>query len=134
MLNESKVLKRITKGLYSPLLFLFGIVYLPRFFARLGQAPDRRRLLRERFGYFPNHFLNQKVVWIHAVSVGEVMAAQELIRSLGKLYPDLSLLISTTTPTGQSVAKRLESDHVRVVYFPFDFKGIVRRALDTIRP
>ena len=124
----------ILKLLYGPLLNLFGVLYLPHFLKRLGQTPDKGRFFRERFGYFPNHFDHPNVVWLHAVSVGEVLAAKEFVRILRNRYPQIQIVLSTTTPTGQVIAKKWEAEGVRVIYFPFDFLNVIKRALDVIQP
>lgn len=73
-------------------------------------------------------------VWIHAVSVGEALAAKPLIAALRARFPQYRWIISTTTATGQSVARSRLTEADRVCYFPFDWKFSVRRALDAIRP
>jgi len=73
------------------------------------------------------------VIWVHAVSVGEVKAALPLIKELKKVYPASDFVISTVTATGQKVAKDSLPDDT-VVYFPFDFRLSVRRAIDEISP
>lgn len=113
---------------------IFGILYLPHFFKRLKQEPEKRKFFRERFGHYQFDAGRQSVVWIHAVSVGEVMAVKELARSIGESYPEIQIVLSTTTPTGQALARKFENSRIRAIYFPFDFRRAVRRALDTIRP
>ncbi|HYE73676.1 MAG TPA: 3-deoxy-D-manno-octulosonic acid transferase, partial [Blastocatellia bacterium] len=72
-------------------------------------------------------------IWIHAVSVGETMAAQPLVKALRERFPNHRLIVSTTTATGQQVARaRLEADGF--CYFPFDWRFSVRRALNRVRP
>ncbi|PIQ85640.1 MAG: hypothetical protein COV74_08050 [Candidatus Omnitrophica bacterium CG11_big_fil_rev_8_21_14_0_20_45_26] len=120
--------------LYEPLLAIFGLFYLPHLILRLKQAPDHRRLLRERWGHVELKIKAARIIWIHAVSVGEVMAAKEFIRLLQMMHPETGIVISTTTPTGQKVAQPLAGPMVQVVYFPFDFSSSVKRALQSIRP
>ena len=73
-------------------------------------------------------------IWIHAVSVGEVLTARALIAELRRRYPRLRLFLSTTTMAGQQVARRNVRDVDAVFYFPFDLAFIVRRTLDLVRP
>jgi 3-deoxy-D-manno-octulosonic-acid transferase len=73
-------------------------------------------------------------VWIHAVSVGEVLAGVPLAKRLKEAYPKRPLIISTTTLTGQALAKERIPFADTVIYFPFDWVFSVRRALDSVKP
>jgi 3-deoxy-D-manno-octulosonic-acid transferase len=73
-------------------------------------------------------------IWVHAVSVGEVMAAHPLIRELKKKYPHRKLILSTVTVTGNYTARRRVPEADAVFYFPFDFPCIVRRVIQGINP
>src|SRR5687768_6392969 len=72
-------------------------------------------------------------VWLHAVSVGEVLAAKTVVDEVMRLRPSTSLVVTTTTITGQAQARRLFAN-ASVTYFPFDFGFSVRRFLDQYRP
>lgn len=86
-----------------------------------------------RFGFsLPK--LTEKTIWIHAVSVGEVKAAQPLFRALKKEFPLHSFLITTTTATGQAEAKRSLSSADAFSYAPVDFKWVVRLWMKKVRP
>ena len=89
----------------------------------------------QRLGYLPASFNPERreSVWIHAVSVGEVMAARALLGELRQRHPELRLVLSTTTLTGQSVARQDMPD-LDVFYFPFDLPWIVNRTLEAVRP
>ena len=76
----------------------------------------------------------RKSIWIHAVSVGEVLAVVPLARRLKEKFPSLRLAISTTTATGQKLARERMSFADAVFYFPLDWRGPVRRALAAARP
>jgi len=92
------------------------------YFDRLGQ----------RFGFgFP---AVGGCIWIHAVSVGEVQAAAPLIRSLGRSYPDRSLLVTTVTPTGAARVRGLFGDSVYHAYLPFEFPHAVRSFFSAVNP
>jgi 3-deoxy-D-manno-octulosonic-acid transferase len=60
-------------------------------------------------------------IWVHAVSVGEVLTARPLISDLKRRYPNLRMFLSTTTMAGQQLARRNVPDVDAVFYFPFDF-------------
>jgi 3-deoxy-D-manno-octulosonic-acid transferase len=88
--------------------------------------------LGERFGLGAG--LDGKVIWIHAVSVGEVQAADSLVRQLIKRHPGHRLVLTTVTPTGRARARQLFGDSVTLRYVPFDLPGSVRRFFDRVRP
>jgi len=73
-------------------------------------------------------------IWLHAVSVGETLAAVGLARRLKEAYPQRPLVISTTTQTGQTLAKERMPFADAVIYFPFDWMFSVRRVLDAVKP
>jgi len=124
--------------LYNLAFMGFGIFYLPIFLTKLRQAEDPGALWRERRGIFPKawaeKFSGKKVVWVHAVSVGEVMAVEKFIHEWLASAPEYELLLTTVTPTGQKIAKRFASERVHVCYFPFDLTPVVKRFLDLFKP
>ena len=92
--------------------------------------------LGQRFGRLPVslNLDGESSIWLHAVSVGEVLTARPLLADLRRRYPRLKLFVSTTTRTGQELARRDLRDVDGVFYFPFDWGFTVRRALDIVRP
>ena len=93
-----------------------------------------RRGFWQRTGFYPDEIKGQSPIWIHAVSVGEVIASSSLIKSLRKEYPDIKIILSTVTDTGQQIAKGKIKEADYIIYFPFDFSWSVKRALNTINP
>ena len=87
----------------------------------------------ERFGYGAS-FEGGRSIWIHAVSVGEVRSAAELVRALGRRYPDYRLMVTTGTPTGSEQVRELFADRVSHSYVPYDLPGAVRRFMDRVKP
>ncbi|MBI1978410.1 MAG: 3-deoxy-D-manno-octulosonic acid transferase [Candidatus Omnitrophica bacterium] len=126
------------KYLYNFVYILFALFSLPKFFVRLGQAGSAWRLVLERFGFLSKSFLKKiagrKVVWLHAVSVGEVIAARRWVELFLEHYPGWTIVLSTTTPTGQEVATSLVSDRVLVFYAPLDLSFVVKRVLKQATP
>ena len=88
----------------------------------------------ERLGIYRGAVPAQRPIWIHAVSVGESMAAVPLIRALHENLPDASLLVTTTTVTGADTVTRMLGDAVQHVYFPYDVPCILRRFFTRFRP
>ena len=122
--------------LYSALTLLVLLAASPYF---LYQAVRHRKYLGslgQRLGYLPVslNLDGDPSIWIHAVSVGEVLAARPLLSELRARYPRLRLFLSTTTRTGQELARRSLGDVDGVFYFPFDWTFTVRRTLDLVKP
>ena len=87
----------------------------------------------ERFG-FVRKLEGQRVIWVHAVSVGEVRSAAALIDALAERYPRHRLLVTTMTPTGSEQVQELFGRRVMHTYVPYDFPGAVNRFLDRTAP
>ncbi len=91
--------------------------------------------ISERFGYYPDiNTGNKKAIWIHSVSVGEVIASIPLVLELKRRYPNHSLIMSTVTETGRATAIKKIPFLNAVVYFPFDLNFSVKNAIDKIKP
>jgi len=121
--------------IYSALLALGLVVATPYWLLEMIRHGKYRKGLMERLGKIPQSVCNACApsIWIHAVSVGEVLAVSELVRNLRSELPGHRVLISTTTDTGQELArKRFGTENV--FYFPLDFAFIMRRYFATIRP
>lgn len=121
---------------YSLLLSLAFIIMLPYF---AFEAFVKRKYLSnfsERLGNLPGGSApdDRPVIWIHAVSVGEALAALPLVRAVHERFPQHRIVFSTTTLTGQLVARSRVAEAERFCYFPFDWRFSVRRALDSIKP
>jgi 3-deoxy-D-manno-octulosonic-acid transferase len=120
-------------GLYSLLLTIAMLLMSPRFLLRREKYASG---FRERLGRYPEFKHDgEKVIWLHCVSVGETNAARPLVDELIEKFPLHRIIISTTTRTGQELARNIFRDKVDAIfYFPFDWKFSVRRALRTFKP
>jgi 3-deoxy-D-manno-octulosonic-acid transferase len=123
-------------ALYTALIVVFAIVVSPWL---LYQAVRYRKYvasLPQRLGYLPVSFNidAEPSIWIHAVSVGELLTARPLIAALRERHPGLRLFLSTTTMAAQQLARRSVPDADAVFYFPFDLGLVVRRTLDLVKP
>ena len=121
---------------YSILLALGIIVLLPAFLLDAARHGKYVAGLRERAGgVAPFDAGGRAVVWLHCVSVGEAQAARPLVALLRERFPDLALAVSTTTLTGQRVAREAFGPSAAAVfYFPFDWAWSVRRTLRAVNP
>ena len=119
--------------LYSILLAVGFLILTPLFLLRREKYASG---FGERLGNY-EHFVHdgRPVIWLHCVSVGETNAARPLVDEIRKGFPQHRLVVSTTTKTSQELAKKVFAGKAdAVVYFPFDFKFSVRRALAHFKP
>lgn len=123
----------MSRALYNLLLVVLFPVGLVLLGWRLLVRPEYREALGERFGRVAASPEGKRVVWLHAVSVGEVISAQPLTAALRDAYPDAHLVVSCGTPTGRAMARtRLTAD--RVIYLPWDLPGVIPGAVRKVRP
>ena len=121
---------------YSLGLALAFFLALPWFLWKGRATGKYLRTFRERMGRLPV-YLNvdgDRSIWIHAVSVGEVLAARPLITALKERFPAHRVFVSTTTMTGNAVARKNVRGTDGLFYAPFDWPGPVRKALETLNP
>jgi 3-deoxy-D-manno-octulosonic-acid transferase len=123
-------------SLYSVLVLIVAVLASPWFIYQALRYKKYVGSLGQRMGYLPVSFNmdGDESIWIHAVSVGEVLTARPLISDLKRRYPNLRMFLSTTTMAGQQLARRSVQDVDAVFYFPFDFAFVIRRTLDLVRP
>ena len=123
-------------SLYSALVLAVAVIASPWFVYQVLRYKKYVGSLRQRMGYLPVSFNMDadRSIWIHAVSVGEVLTARPLISDLKRRHPELRMFLSTTTLAGQQLARRNVQDVDAVFYFPFDLGIFVRRTLDLVRP
>lgn len=120
--------------LYSVLFTLLLPVFVVRMLWRSFKAPAYRQRLKERLGFFNLATDDRETIWLHAVSLGETLAAQPLIERLLAEYPNYRLLITTTTPTGSAQVHRLFAGRADHVYVPWDTPGAVKRFMRRAEP
>ncbi len=126
--------------LYSALLASFLVLTLPYWLLQMMRHGKYRAGLRQRFGAVPAGLASHEnsgapapTIWLHAVSVGEVVAASAVIATLRHEFPSHRVLISTTTSTGQKLAaQRFGAENV--FYFPLDFAFAIRPYCEALRP
>ena len=120
---------------YSALYYCLLPLLLLRMLWRSRRARGYRARLPERFGIFPARSrLAPPAIWVHAVSVGEVLAVAPLVEALLANHPAYPVLVTTTTPTGSERVRDIFGERVLHVYAPWDLPGAVRRFLRRMRP
>ncbi len=118
--------------------FLFFIFSLPFFiFKSITQGKYKKGIL-SRFGFYPTRLSKYSkqspVIWLHSVSVGEAISAQNFIKSLKERLTSYKWVFSTVTDTAQEVVQHNWGNFSEVIYFPLDFSFSVKRAIDAINP
>jgi 3-deoxy-D-manno-octulosonic-acid transferase len=125
---------RLLRPLYNFLFFIILPIILPYYYFR-KPSETRKRWIRERFGFLNTnrikHNSSKKRIWLHAVSVGEAIAARPLMSLLLK---DMELFVTTVTDTGQKVAREFLKEKAEVLFAPFDLSYSVKRFINTIKP
>ncbi len=121
------------------LLWPIGLLlFLPGYLVKMFRRGGYREKFGERLGIYDRHLRARlywkKPIWLHAVSVGEVMIALKLARQIRALRPDQHCVLTTTTTTGFAFANRNVPDWIDVMYSPLDFWPIARAAFGAIRP
>src|SRR6266404_2843678 len=99
---------------------------------------DWKKGFSQRFGRYDPSFkqaiTNRHVLWLHAVSVGEVNVCTQLIRALEPRVPNLKIVVSTTTSTGLGELQKKLPSHIEKIYYPIDRRKYVQRALKALHP
>src|ERR1700730_17215108 len=136
--------------LYSALLALAMLVTLPYWVFQMLRHGKYRAGLWERLGRVPVRLRTastasaqrvpsnpapqfRPVIWVHAVSVGEVTAIQGLVEDMRRRFAQHRVVVTTTTDTGQALARKYFGED-NAFYFPMDFGFAIRRYLQTLRP
>ena len=120
--------------IYDIVFVVFLFFYVPIFFFK----KRKRHGIGLRLGFYPKELINKlsgrKNVWVHAVSVGEVMAVWPLVKAIHEKYPAYRIVFTTVTETGNTAAKKILSENDIALYLPFDLSFIVGRVISFIRP
>lgn len=119
---------------YTSIFYLLLPLVLLRLWWRARSAPAYAQRRRERFGFVPARRSDRPAIWVHAVSVGETLAALPMIRQLQSRYPGYELIVTTTTPTGSERVRAAFGDSVVHVYAPYDLPDCLGRFLRRMRP
>ncbi|MCK4423117.1 MAG: 3-deoxy-D-manno-octulosonic acid transferase [Candidatus Omnitrophica bacterium] len=127
--------------IYDLFFIIFLIISLPAVILQLIFTGKYRQSLKPRLGLMSSELwqrikgtANKKVIWLHAVSVGEMLAASSLLPDIRQQFSDYRLIISTTTETGQAIAKQKIKEGAEVIYFPLDLSFIARYFIRHINP
>ena len=123
--------------LYSCILIIISPILLIRLYFRAFTMPAYRLRVKERFGNYnfrDGYDRAKTTIWIHAVSVGEVAAAEPLVRKLRERYPEHQFFITTMTPTGSERVRSSFPQEIFHCYLPYDFPLIMYRFVNQMSP
>jgi 3-deoxy-D-manno-octulosonic-acid transferase len=125
-------------ALYNILLLIAALFAFPYYALKMLLTGKYRKSLGPKFGFIrPESFTNMKGsprIWMHAVSVGEVTAAAPVVASLREHFPDACIILSTSTETGQEMARRIVTTATSFIYYPLDIPFVVRKVISRVNP
>lgn len=124
---------KLIRFLYSLLIYALAPVGVIVILFYVIRVPTLRSGLAERFGFISD-LSNQKTIWLHAVSVGETLAAVPLVKALQAKYPQYRIMVTCMTDTASRRIRTLFSDSVEHCYAPFDMPDVVSRFLRRLKP
>jgi 3-deoxy-D-manno-octulosonic-acid transferase len=126
------------RTLYEMVFTAGFLLSSPYYFWKMWRRGKWQAQFTQRFGEFTGKtkqaVTNRDVLWLHAVSVGEVNICTQLIRAIEPRLPNIKLVVSTTTSTGMGELQRKLPAHVEKIYYPIDRRRYVQRALKVLRP
>lgn len=124
--------------IYNIFFNVFFALSAPFYFLKMWRRGNWREGFGERFGRYNSKFkqalTNRRIIWFHAVSVGEVNICTQLIKVLEPRTPSIKIVVSTTTSTGMAELKKKLPSHISKMYYPVDGRRFVRRALRWLNP
>ena len=124
----------MSRIIYSAIFYLLTPIILLRLLYRALKAPAYRKRWAERFGFPVYAESTADFIWLHAVSVGETLAAVPLVKTLQEKYPQHRLMVTCMTPTGSERIKAAFGDSVDHSYMPYDTPDAVARFLNRLKP
>ncbi|MDY3298088.1 tetraacyldisaccharide 4'-kinase [Selenomonas sp.] len=124
--------------LYNIAAILVAILIIPVFMVRAMREKGFVERIKQSLGFFPPHALdkvaNKDCIWVHAASVGEIVATSPLIKEFRREFPKSPILVSVVTTSGYEMANRIIKDADAIIYFPLDLPWLAGHVLKRIRP
>ena len=124
--------------LYDIAAVLIAILIIPVFIVRSIREKGFVERIRQSLGFFPDHVLDKvekkHCIWVHAASVGEIVATSPLIKEFHKEFPQTPILVSVVTTSGYEMANRIIKDADAIIYFPLDLPFLAGHVLRRIHP
>lgn len=124
--------------LYNIAGVLLVILIIPVFMMRALREKGFVERIRQSLGFLPKHALDpvakRQCIWVHAASVGEIVAASPLIKEFRREFPELPILVSVVTNSGYAMANRIIKDADSIIYFPLDLPFLAEYIVAKVRP
>ena len=124
--------------LYNIAGIIVGVLIIPMFMLRAVRERGFVERIKQSLGFFPDHALDkvekQDCIWVHAASVGEIVATSPLIKEFRKEFPHSPILVSVVTTSGYEMANRIIKDADAIIYFPLDLPLIASRVFRRVMP
>ena len=124
--------------LYNIAAILIGVLIIPVFMVRAVREKGFVERIKQSLGFFPKHALDKvekkDCIWVHAASVGEIVATSPLIKEFRREFPKSPILVSVVTTSGYEMANRIIKDADAIIYFPLDLPWLAGHVLRRIRP
>lgn len=124
--------------LYNLAAILAVLIFIPAFCVRAVREKGFVERIKQQLGFLPKHALDKvarkNCIWVHAASVGEIVAASPLIKEYRKEFPRSPILVSVFTNSGYEMANRIIKDADSIIYFPFDLPWLSAHLLYKVRP
>jgi len=123
---------------YNTLMALGAIFLVPYYALKITLTGKYRKSVTRKMGFVPPDLIDSMKgrprIWVHAVSVGEVTAAAPIVASLRAALPEACIVLSTSTETGQEMARGLIPEATALMYYPLDIPVVVRKVIGLVRP
>jgi len=123
---------------YNLLLFIASFFLIPYYGIKIVLTGKYRRSIGPKLGFTPpgtrRNMEGSPRIWIHAVSVGEVTAAAPIVFELRAMFPQACIILSTSTETGQDMARRIVPDATAYIYYPLDIPFVARKVINLMQP
>jgi len=124
--------------LYNLAAILIVTIIIPIFVLRATRERGFIERIKQSFGFYPQETIDKvagkNAIWVHAASVGEIVATSPLVREFRKMFPDSPILVSVVTTGGYEMAHRIIKDADAIIYFPLDLPFLASRVVGRIRP
>ena len=124
--------------LYNLAAILIVTIIIPIFVLRATRERGFIERIKQSFGFYPQETIDKvagkNAIWVHAASVGEIVATSPLVREFRKVFQDSPILVSVVTTGGYEMAHRIIKDADAIIYFPLDLPFLASRVVGRIRP
>lgn len=123
---------------YNILLIIYWIGLIPVILYRLAFEEGFYERIRQSAGFMPDILMRKiegrRAIWVHAASVGEIVATSPIVKDIKKKFPEAVVVVSVVTATGHAMAHRIIPEAEGIIFFPLDLPFLTRRILDIIKP